>query len=265
MKCLIVLAALAAISFAKPASRIVGGEDVSPVGKYPWQGSLQSFTNFHSCGAVVISNKYVLTAAHCVISQSPSTRKVVLGMHDKDTRLQGNPTDYSIEVINNHPEYAPGPAGGYWANDVAVLTIQGTIDLSDPFVGTVGMADENSPDFSDNEECVISGWGRIYGGGPSPNILQEANIDVLSPAECRANRPGQIYDYHICVGKRLSQDQGACQGDSGGPLACPHNGNWVVAGITSWGNSFCATNQASVYAKVGFSGIRAFIRQITNM
>ncbi|CAD5115162.1 unnamed protein product [Dimorphilus gyrociliatus] len=264
MKCLIVLVALTTLAIAKPAARIVGGEDVDPPGKYPWQGSLQSFSDFHSCGTVVISNKYVLTAAHCVISQSPATRKVVLGMHDKDTRLEGNPTDYNIERIDNHPLYTSGPPT-YWANDVAVLTIEGTIDLTDQYVSAIGMADENSPDFSDNEDCHITGWGRTRGGGPSPNILQEANIDVLSPAECRANRPGQIYDYHICVGKRFTADQGACQGDSGGPLSCRHNGNWVVAGITSWGNSFCATTQASVYARVGFSGIRSFIREITNM
>ncbi|CAD5114074.1 unnamed protein product [Dimorphilus gyrociliatus] len=264
MKCLILIAALVALSYAKPAAKIVGGIDVSPPGKYPWQGSLQSLSNFHTCGAVVISNKYVLTAAHCVTNQSPSTRKVVLGMHDKDTRQQGQPTDYSLEKIASHPDYAAGPSGGYWRNDAAVLTVVGTITFNN-FVQAIGMADENSPDFADNEDCIISGWGRLYGLGPSPNILQEANIDVLSFAECQANRPGQIHDYHICVGKRATADQGACQGDSGGPLACPHNGNWVVAGLTSWGNGFCATTQASVYAKVGFAGIRQFIRTETGM
>lgn len=264
MKCLVVLAALLAVSIAKPTARIVGGKDVDRPGKYNWQGSLQSFANFHSCGAIVVSNKYVLTATHCTISQSVNTRKVVLGLHDKDTRQQGQPTDYRLEAINNHPNYAAGPAGGYWRNDAAVLTVQGTINFNQ-FVGPIKMADENSGDFADNDDCYITGWGRLYGAGPSPNILQEANIDVLSPEECRANRPGQIYDYHICVGKRDTADQGACQGDSGGPLFCKVNNEWVVAGITSWGNGFCATSQASVYARVGNSGIRTFIRSITQM
>ena len=44
--------------------RIIGGAEVDPVGKYPWQGGLEYFGS-HYCGCVYIGDDWVLTAAHC--------------------------------------------------------------------------------------------------------------------------------------------------------------------------------------------------------
>ena len=55
--------------------RIVGG-DIARFGEWPWQASLMrykegKFINFgsweHKCGAILISDKWVATAAHCVL------------------------------------------------------------------------------------------------------------------------------------------------------------------------------------------------------
>merc|ERR1712121_228147 len=204
---------------------------------------------YHSCGASLISDRWLLTAAHCVGS-SASYYKIVLGMHDKDTRYQGQPETYSVSQIIKHFDYYGGvdSSGKAFRNDIALVYLSSSAYLSD-YVSTVELPAAGE-EFAGNPDCYITGWGVLYGGGYTPNILQEAHVDVYTQAYCEARHGAYIGDYHICLGKH--QTSGSCQGDSGGPLACNVGGTWKVAGVTSWGLTGCPTNYPSVYARVSY-------------
>ena len=73
----------------------------------------------------------------------------------------------------------------------------------------------------DNEEAVVTGWGRLSLDGPDPVILQEVRVITITNDECREKnyKDEDITDFMICaIGE--SAGGGACLGQTG-PLQVP--------------------------------------------
>jgi secreted trypsin-like serine protease len=258
---LIVLLALTFLCDARPRTgldlhastdvdlSIIGGTDAG-IGAWPWQLSQQllSTTWSHSCGASLLSPQYALSAAHCVDGQSATTLRVIAGLNDR-TNTAGTQTS-NVASYKMHENYNVGSAT--YANDIAILTLQTSIVLG----GNVALATlppDNNNDFA-GTSCTITGWGRTSSSNTLPNVLQQADINVISQSECasRIGSIGTIWANQICV-YDSSNTRGACNGDSGGPLNCPTGtGGYYVAGVTSFvvssgGN--CLVTYPSIYTR----------------
>ena len=243
MRALLVFAAILVPALSARLPFIVGGRDATP-GKWPWQASLQRY-NSHNCGASLISSRWLVTAAHCVGS-SASAYSVILGAHDLKTQRQGAPKRYSASRIVIHPGWRNSGSQSF-PNDIALIYTSATVDTSSKYVSTISLPSKNQ-DFAGNSNCWITGWGRLRGGGSSPNNLQELKIDVWSSSQCsrQVNRYGS---WHVCVRKSGGS---ACNGDSGGPLACNSGGQWKLVGAASFVYGSCSTSYPSVYANVPY-------------
>jgi secreted trypsin-like serine protease len=229
---------------------VIGGTDAE-VGAWPWQLSQQRLSSVwsHSCGASLLSSRYALSAAHCVEGKSPSIIRVYAGLHD---RTDTSPAQLSyVDSYVMHERYTVDPAS--YSNDIAILTLTTEIVIG----GNVGIAtlplDDNS-DFA-GEMCVITGWGRTSSDDTLPDILQQADIGVISETACTAQigRIGTIWEKHICI-YDVNNVSGTCNGDSGGPLNCPDGaGGYYVTGIASWvvsSGGACQVTYPSVYTRV---------------
>ncbi|XP_045188152.1 trypsin-like [Mercenaria mercenaria] len=227
------------LSYGNSLSRIIGGSDVNSIEDHPHQVSLQNRFGSHMCGGSIIDNQWILTAAHCVDSGGPSGYKISLNSE----LLYGDSTIYDVAQIIKHPNYNQVDDGAY-PNDIALLKLKTVMDFQQFNHKAITLAPADSGNFA-GTTCTITGWGNTDGGVSSiPNVLQQTTGKILSGADCAAAWSSNYnHQVHICID---NSNTGSCNGDSGGPMVC----NGVLAGVTSWGASGCATSYPSVYARV---------------
>lgn len=110
---------------------MVGG-DRAAIGEMPYQCSLRVYNN-HICGASIISERHVVTAAHCVDDWDEPTNPrytVVCGTN----YLNSYGHIYNVKDVIVHPEYK-GTSETSWKNDIAVIQVS-TNYLLEEFIDT---------------------------------------------------------------------------------------------------------------------------------
>ncbi|XP_015223928.2 chymotrypsin B-like [Lepisosteus oculatus] len=228
-------------------ARIVNGEEAVP-GSWPWQVSLQDAIGFHFCGGSLISEQWVVTAAHCGVR---SSHRVVIGEHDRSKSNEDIQTMRVGKVIT-HPQWNPNTID----NDITLIKLTAPVTLN-AHVAPVCLP-AASDVYSPGTRCVTTGWGLTrYNALLTPSKLQQAALPLLSPEQCKAHWGDSITDMMICAG---ADGASSCMGDSGGPLVCERNGAWNLVGIVSWGSSRCLTTTPAVYARV--TALRSWVGQV---
>ncbi|NXU51928.1 CTRL protease, partial [Turnix velox] len=218
--------------------RIINGYSAVS-GSWPWQVSLQSRTGSHFCGGSLISENWVVTAAHCQFN--PYSHIVVLGEYDLTSNSESVQVKTVSRAITN-----PNWNSNTLNNDITLLKLSTPAQLG-PRVSPVCLAPANLA-LPTNLQVVTTGWGRVNANSQAlASRLQQVTLPLISTSQCMQYWGNKITSSMLCAGGAGAT---SCQGDSGGPLVYQNGNVWTLIGIVSWGTSNCNVRTPAIYTRV---------------
>ncbi|XP_052845336.1 brachyurin [Drosophila gunungcola] len=225
--------------------RIAGG-DLAVVNQFPYQVGLsieEPNDLFSWCGASLISDRYLLTAAHCV-EKAVAITYYLGGVQRLEPRQL-------IRTTNPEVNLHPGWNCETLENDIAVLRLPEDATFCDS-IRPIRLPGISSSHLSyDYVPAIASGWGRINDeSAVLSNTLRYVVRFVESNEDCRFSY-SNIQQSNICMD--TTSGKSTCHGDSGGPLVFEDRtlNTDVLIGITSYGKkSGCTKGYPSVFTRV---------------
>jgi hypothetical protein len=217
--------------------KITGGTS-TVISEFPWQ--VYYISGGFRCGGSIISNEWVVTAAHCTKNNQGgpvpvSDMAVRVGLNNPSNSQEG--IRYNVSEVIVHENYNNETL----LNDIALLRIADQID----FANAEPIRIVNSDDVVEGAIVPgvltwVTGWGySSLDPNVIPTSLQKVQLPIVSNAQ--ASTVWRDIPASALMAGYLNGNKDACNGDSGGPMVVPVLGEYKLAGIVSWGSSDCNT------------------------
>lgn len=242
------------VTITHPNGLMFGG-NIIKINEAPYHVSIRKFGK-PRCAGVILSKDYVLTAAHCDLSDlSPS---IILGHNIKvragSSLRNSEGSLHSVIQCYVHENYPKSPKhlgipmdwdeSRYivMTNDIALLKISPPIEFDEKRQPIV-MFDEGEN--RQGVKALVTGWTNINGS----EHLTTQTVDILYFTEEDSYKNfGGIPAGQICASYPWTNGKTGCVGVSGGPLVVDGR----LAGILSWGNGCVRIYGPGVYTEIAY-------------
>ncbi|XP_055618629.1 mite allergen Der f 3-like isoform X3 [Toxorhynchites rutilus septentrionalis] len=230
----------------KFAFHVVGNAVEAQVGEFPFVGLLRYENERTRCGASIISERFLLTAAHCFKEGAP--KAVLLGTNDA---TDSGADRYEIARVLRHDRYSRETR----QNDIALIELKTPIRMNSHIQPVCLHTD--LIDLPTTTNMTVMGWG-IDNTDESSNLLLKGAVNPILRSACQsrfdaAETKITLTANQMCaLGGKDASDTATdtCSGDSGGPLVVNHGGKYHLAGIVSFGVGCGSESFAGIYTRV---------------
>lgn len=245
----------------QPSGKIYGGSAATDahhaavVSLHQRSGS-SVYTNIF-CSGTLIADDVVLTAAHCLDTARRGKRYSTMSPSDLAIYVGDNPTVdmsssniYAVSETLIHPSYDRNAL----TDDIALVR------LSSPVPGAVTV--DALPASLGLTSADIGVDGNFVGFGKTEygTYDQKLQVDVpIGGLGCSVAYCPSSGDSATQVSYSQTAGGGPCSGDSGGPMFITRSGVQYVAGVTSYGDSYCQYYGVSTRPDAYESWISSFV------
>lgn len=236
-----------ACGISTPSSKTLIVNGTQPqITEFPWHASLYVTKNSSAskqfiCGATIIHESLLITAAHCVYDDDnkkfydASKYDIITGniFREYDNPLHDIKIVKKAKVKNIYNVCSYLGFDGNYAADIAILEITEPLIFSSFLVPIcLDILDEIS--LHAGILGKVAGFGRTA-SSPSSQILQTIKLPIVSEDQCTSSTNDSrkyiaAYD-KFCAG--YANGSSVCDGDSGGGLIFEKRGQWYLKGIVS--------------------------------
>uniref|UniRef100_A0A914Z6K3 Peptidase S1 domain-containing protein n=1 Tax=Panagrolaimus superbus TaxID=310955 RepID=A0A914Z6K3_9BILA len=228
-------------------NRILGGKNSNPQ-DWPFVAYFNSYD--HACTATILSNQWILSAAHCK-------------GEDETVQIKINGKSYQTEPIISHEEFS----NETFINDILLVKLIEPLIFSENVSSICLLKDITVPEM---EVGAVAGFGQRFvrikdiNSTYNEGLLNEDGGDIIFEAnELLRETPVSVRNLGYCnITNSETQfcaggaNRGTTKGDSGGPLLVIRDHRWVQYGITSLGyfqgipGDLLAMREKSTFTKV---------------
>lgn len=227
--------------------RITNGT-IAAQGMFPYQVGLSLHIREKGawCGGTIISDRWILTAAHCTHGVDGAT--VYFGAFDIENKTEAGQQRIYCSKKNFfiHKGYKPPQTD----NDIALIKLPMPIEFNENIKPAKLPKKSEKHLTYEGELVVASGWGKDSDKAKSvTRYLQYIEVPVMSQSKCTKYYFNSITNNMICI--ETKNKKSICNGDSGGPLVYRNKGVNYVIGATSFGIFLgCEKGWPGVFARV---------------
>ncbi|PVU96297.1 hypothetical protein BB561_001263 [Smittium simulii] len=230
--------------------RIINGSDAY-IKDFPYIAQIIRLSNKSNfCGGSLISDKTVLTAAHCLredIGKNFPIGDIKLYFGTDKNAVDYPNTPYDVEKVTFFDTHIE--------KDIALIQLKKAVpkEVATPIQIYNGNINE-SMDF------MIAGFGAVSLTTHKPSdYLMKAKVDLSSSNYCKRNNINWVNNNNEVICTEANKDISVCFGDSGGPLIAKINGKHVLIGVIEGNKSTlnppgpsCGKNTVTYYMRAKY-------------